>query len=45
MPWAARGGIDPCAAQFFEPNNMGNLLLRRDDVPAAKTELRGDLAQ
>ena len=41
MPWAARAGVDPRRGSFFVHNNMGNLLLGRDDAPAAKTEFRG----
>jgi len=41
MPWAARGGVDPRRGSFFVHSNMGNLLLGRDDAPAAKTEFRG----
>ena len=41
MPWAARAGVDPRRGSFFFHNNMGNLLLGRDDAPAAKTEFRG----
>ena len=40
MPWAARAGVDPRRGSFFVHNNMGNLLLGRDDTPAAKTEFR-----
>jgi len=41
MPWAARAGVDPRRGSFFVHNNMGNLILGRDDAPAAKTEFRG----
>ena len=41
MPWAARAGVEPRRGSFFVNNNMGNLLLGRDDAPAAKTEFRG----
>ncbi len=41
MPWAARAGVDPRRGSFFVHNKMGNLLLGRDDAPAAKTEFRG----
>ena len=41
MPWAARAGVDPRRGSFFVHSNMGNLLLGRDDAPAAKTEFRG----
>ena len=41
MPWAARAGVDPRRGSFFVHNNMGNLLLGRDDALAAKTEFRG----
>ena len=42
MPSAARAGVDPAVRlNFFVHNNMGNLLLGRDDAPAAKREFRG----
>jgi hypothetical protein len=41
MPWAARVGVDPRRGSFFVHHNTGNLLLGRDDAPAAKTEFRG----
>ena len=41
MPWAARAGVDPRRGSSFVHNNMGSLLLGRDDARAAKTELRG----
>ena len=36
MPWAARAGVDPRRGSFFVHNNMGNLLLGRDDAPRQK---------
>ena len=41
MPWAARAGVYPRRGSFFVHNNMGTLLLGRDDAPAAKTEFPG----
>ena len=41
MPWAARAGVDPRRGSFFVHNNMGNLLLGRDNAPAAKRNFEG----